>query len=108
MGMAIAAERRMLTEAEREAVDRSHHPALQALPREEVLELARRLREFHDKARDTVRQRRREQRGKTERRQEAPAPEEAGVAAKKQVFAAALKRVTREIKRTEEGARDAA
>ncbi|MBD0275772.1 MAG: hypothetical protein ICV73_28075, partial [Acetobacteraceae bacterium] len=101
MGVPIAAERRMLTEAEFEAVARTHYPAICGSPKEELLDLARPLREYHGKARDIARHRRRERRGKAEPRGATPAPSEAGLSMKKQVFASALKRVNREIGRLE-------
>jgi hypothetical protein len=105
MAQTMAHERRILTEAEFEAVSASHHPAIGALEREELVNLARRLREHHAKARDITRQRRREQRGKADPRGASPAPSEAGTTRKKQVFAAALKRLNRQIARLDDRAR---
>ena len=102
MSVPIATERRMLTGAEFEAVGRSHYPDICGLPREELIGVARRLREYRDKARDITRHRRRERRGKAEPRGANPAPNEAGTSVKKQIFASALKRVNREIKRAGE------
>ena len=101
MGVPIAAERRMLTEAEFEAVGRTHYPDICGQPKEELIGVARRLRDYRDKARDITRHRRRERRGKAEPRGATPAPGEAGTSMKKQIFASALKRVNREIKRVE-------
>lgn len=98
MSLTVASERRMLTEAEFEAVARTHYPEIGAIQREELIVVARRVREYHDKARDITRHRRR----KAEPRGVNPAPNEAGTSRKKQIFAAALKRVNREIKRFEE------
>jgi hypothetical protein len=49
----------MLTEAEFEAVGRTHYPEICGLPKEELIDVARRLREYRDKARDITRHRRR-------------------------------------------------
>lgn len=87
----------ILAGAEREAVRQSRHPDIQALEREAVLTLARRLREYRDKARDISRDRRRAHRGKADPRGAGPAPAEEGILLKKQVFAAALKRVNSRI-----------
>jgi hypothetical protein len=83
--------------AERDAVRQSRHPELQTLEREAVLALARRLREYRDKARTIAADRRRAHRGKAAPRGAGPAPAEEGVLLKKQAFAAALKRVNSRI-----------
>jgi len=95
--MTIRTEDDILAGAEREAVRQSRHPELQSLEREAVLALARRLREYRDKARDIARDRRRAHRGKGDPRGAGPAPAEEGILLKKQVFAAALKRVNSRI-----------
>ncbi|WP_043829031.1 hypothetical protein [Muricoccus aerilatus] len=102
-----AAERRILTEAEYEAVARTRHPALAAMPRVELLALAlaRRLREHRDKARDITHHRRRESRGKAEPRGAGPAPGETGTARKKGVFSAALRRLNSQIARLNDAER---
>jgi hypothetical protein len=96
MGVEFAAERRLLSENEYDAVVRSHYPSLGTLSREELAELAFWLRGQHNRARDIVRHRVRVRRGKAD----GPAPEglsERGLANKKQVFARALKRVNARI-----------
>ena len=95
----------MLTEAEFEAVEGTHYPAICGLPKVELIGIARRAREYRDKARDITRHRRRERRGKAEPRGTTPAPSEAGTSMKKQIFASALKRVNREIGRVEQAER---
>ncbi|MBP0446373.1 hypothetical protein J8J14_16485 [Roseomonas sp. SSH11] len=102
MANTIRQERRILTDAEFETVAASHYPAICDMPREELVSLARRLREYHGKARDLTHHRRREQRGKAEPRGTTPAPSEAGTSRKKQVFAAALKRLNRQIARLDD------
>jgi hypothetical protein len=94
MSTSIADERRLLAAEEYEPVARSHYPALAGLQREELLELVRWLREQRGKHRRHVERHRRAERGKAR-----PAAEPAGErgpgakgAAKKQVFARALKR----------------
>jgi len=94
MGVAFAAERRLLTEDEIGPVISSHYPALADLPAEELPGLARWLRERHARARDLIRGRRRVHRGKVEARGTASeVASDAGLGLKKQVFARGLKRV---------------
>jgi hypothetical protein len=107
MSTSIADERRLLAADEYEPVARSHYPALADLPRAELLELVRWLREQRGKFRRHVERRRRAERGKAAPRAAAAAPAgergpgAKGVAqgpvakgaAKKQVFTRALKRV---------------
>jgi hypothetical protein len=98
MSTSIADERRLLAAEEYEPVARSHYPALAGLPREELLELVRWLREQRGKFRRHVERHRRAERGKAAPRTPAAAPAgergpAAKGAAKKQVFARALKRV---------------
>ena len=102
MAMTMTEERRLLTGAEFDVTSRTHHREICALPKAELIGLARRVREYHGKARDVTRQRRREQRGKAEPRGANPAPSEAGTSRKRQAFSAALKRVNKQIGRLEE------
>lgn len=101
MAMTKSEERRLLTEAEFDALTGTHYPEICAQPKDELIGLARRVREYHGKARDVTRQRRRERRRKAEPRGANPAPSEAGTARKAQVFSAALKRVNKQIGRLE-------
>lgn len=94
MAASIAAERRLLGE-DFALVERSHYPALGDLPAEEVLALARSLRERRDRLRDMAHANRRARRGKGEPR--ASAGHDAAIARRKQVFAAALKRVNHRL-----------
>lgn len=91
---ATKGERRLLSENEYEPLVQSHHPALQQLDHRELVELARWLRSHRARAQDIIRDRRRVRRGKAEPRSVTEATSsERGLAAKKQVFARALKRV---------------
>ncbi|MCW8086166.1 hypothetical protein [Sabulicella glaciei] len=94
MAMTRAAETRVLSEAQRALVAPSHYPELAALPPDEVVLLATRLREEHDRLRGTVRDARRAKRGKAEAQ---GGPNEEHAAMKKQILAAALKRVARRM-----------
>ena len=105
MSVPPATQRRALTRAELEPVRRTHYPDICGRPKDEPIGVGRRRREYRDKARDSTRPRRRERRGKAEPRGATPAPSEAGTSMKKRIFASALKRVNREIKRVEEDER---
>lgn len=94
MASSIAAERRLLGE-DFSAVAPSHYPALAALSAEDALALARTLREHRDRLRGMVHANRRARRGKGEAR--ANAGNDAALARRKQVFAAALKRVNHRL-----------
>ncbi|PWS37936.1 hypothetical protein DFH01_01055 [Falsiroseomonas bella] len=85
-------ERALLGHDAYKLIEPSHYPALGALSGEELRTLATRLREQHAKARDLIREGKRAKRGKGDAR--AAATAEAGKATRrKQVYAAALKRV---------------
>jgi hypothetical protein len=94
MSMPLSRERKILSEAEFALVAPSHHPALGQLDREALVALARRLREARDALRTRLAAMRRAKRGKAEAR---GSLDDAGVAAKKQVFAAALRRVNKRL-----------
>jgi hypothetical protein len=94
MGTEFQTERGLLAEDELIPVENSHYPALETLPHEDLVVLARWLRDRHNRARDIIRDRRRVRRGKAEIRGTATeSASERGLAAKKQVFARGLKRV---------------
>jgi hypothetical protein len=98
MGASIADERKLLAGNEYDGVARSHYPVLLELPREELVSLARWLREQRGKHRGTIEHRQRVRRGKAEPRSAAAeTASERGLAAKKQVFARALRRVNARI-----------
>lgn len=94
MAMTRAAETRVLSEAQRALVAPSHYPDLASLLPDEVVLLAKRLREEHDRLRGTVRDARRAKRGQGEAQ---TGLNDEHAAMKKQILAAALKRVARRI-----------
>lgn len=94
MATTRANETKLLNEAERALVTPSHYPELAALPPGEVVTLAKRLREQHDRLRGGVRDARRAKRGKGEAQS---GLNDEHAARKKQIFAAALKRVAKRI-----------
>lgn len=97
MGVAYATERGLLAEDEISLIERSHFPQLEGESRESLGELARWLRDRRARARDIIHDRRRVRRGKGESRGTDGAASERGLAAKKQVYARALKRVNARI-----------
>ncbi len=108
MGVEFAAERRLLAEGELDPLRRSHYPELEELSPDEVVELAQWLRGQHGRARDIIRERRRVRRGKADPRGAGrDTPSERGLAAKKQVFARALKRVNARLAQITAAARQA-
>jgi hypothetical protein len=108
MSQSRAAEKRMLTADEFEAVNRTRYPAIRELGRTELSDLVAALRKHRDKARDVSRQQRREMRGKAEPRGSKPAADNSGGAMKDQIFAGAVKRVNRELARHESAERRSA
>jgi hypothetical protein len=89
-------ERSILSYDEHEIILRSHHPEIYDAGLDDLKALRQRLRDMRDKERTLAREKRREARGKG-------TPSLPGAAEhplqRKQVFAAALKRVNREIDR---------
>jgi len=85
-------EKRLLSHEEYTVLDATHYPALERLPAEELRALAARLREQHARARDVLRAGRRARSGKGSAG--AARNAEAGrLTERKQLYAAALKRV---------------
>jgi len=92
-------ERSLLSHEENETVRLTHHPAIYDVEVVELEAMRPRLRKMRDKERTLGRHKRREGRGKAEPRG-ASFPGTAEHAAKrKQIFAAALKRVNTELRR---------
>ena len=92
-------ERSLLSHEEYETIRLTHHPAIYDLEVAELEAMRTRLRKMRDKERTLGRQRQRERRGKAEARG-ASFPGTAEHASKrKQIFAAALKRVNTELRR---------
>jgi hypothetical protein len=92
-------ERSILSYDEHEIILRSHHPEIYDASLDELRGLRQRLREMRDKARTLARENRRVVRGKgTQRGASFPGTAEHPLR-RKQVFAAALKRVNSEIDR---------
>ncbi|SEO81018.1 hypothetical protein SAMN02990966_02920 [Rhodospirillales bacterium URHD0017] len=99
MSIASKAELSVLSHEEQEMMRVTHHPAIYELDGEALKSLQRRLREQRGKMRTFVRQKRREARGKAEARGASFPGDAEQPRRRKQVFAAALKRVTKELGR---------
>jgi len=92
-------ERSLLSHDEYEAIRVTHFPAIYSLDNDELQGARVRLREMRDKERTLARQKRREMRGKTEPRGGSfPGTAEQPLQ-RKQIFAAALKRINKEVSR---------
>ncbi|TMJ81207.1 MAG: hypothetical protein E6G76_25475 [Alphaproteobacteria bacterium] len=92
-------ERSILSYDEHEIILRSHHPEIYDAELDDLKALRQRLRDMRDKERTLARKKRREARGKgAPRGQSFPGTAEHPLQ-RKQVFAAALKRVNRELDR---------
>lgn len=108
MGRSLRHERQVLSADEATLVEASHHPALGALPDKDLAELIRHVRERRDRARDIAARQRREMRGKADPRGARPAADNTGSREKKDVLAAAMKRLNGEAARRDaKAARDA-
>jgi hypothetical protein len=105
MSVTIATEKRMLTAPEFEVVERTHYPQICELPKGDLDQTARLLRDYRNKARDIARQQRREMRGKAAPRGAQPARDNTGTSMKKRIFSDALQRVNSERKRLEKAAK---
>ena len=99
MSLSCKAERSQLSYDELEMVRRTHHPAIYDVGPDELHALKLRLREQRNKARAQARQKQRELRGKAEPRGRSfPGTAEQPLR-RKQIFAAALRRVNKEVDR---------
>ena len=92
-------ERSLLSHEEYETIRLTHHPAIYDVETAELEAMRPRLRKMRDKERTLGRQRRREVRGKAEARGASFPGTAEHASQRKQVFAAALKRVNKELGR---------
>jgi hypothetical protein len=99
MSLPCKSERSRLSHDEFELVRGTHHPAIYQLSPEELQALKARLREQRNKARALARQRQREVRGKAEPRGKSFPGTADQPLRRKQIFAAALKRINKELDR---------
>lgn len=99
MSAACRFERSVLSHDEWTIVATTHHPAILGQDRAALLDTLARLRDMRDKERTFAFHRRRESRGKAGPRGDAFPGTAARPSERKQVFAAAVKRLNREIAR---------
>ena len=92
-------ERSLLSHDEHETIRLTHHPAIYEVETAELDAMRPRLRQMRDKERTLGRHKQREQRGKAEPRGASFPGTAAHASERKQVFAAALKRVNKELSR---------
>jgi hypothetical protein len=92
-------ERSLLSHEEYETIRLTHHPAIYDVEVAELEAMRPRLRKMRDKERTFGRQRRRETRGKAEARGTSFPGTAEHASERKQVFAAALKRLNKELRR---------
>lgn len=99
MSAPLKFERSVLSHDEFETVSPSHHPAIYALDGKALQSLRERLRDLRGKERTLTRQKKREVRGKADARGKSFPGTAEHPLQRKQVFAAALKRVNKELAR---------
>lgn len=92
-------EARALNADESELVEKSHHPALQELPDDELSNLVKLMRERRAKAKSLANQRRREMRGKSAPRGATLSQADVGSKLKVAVLAMAMRRLNSEVER---------
>jgi hypothetical protein len=92
-------ERSLLSHEEYETIRLTHHPAIYDVAMPELEAMRLRLRKMCDKERTLYRQRRREGRAKAEARGASFQGTAEHASERKQVFAAALKRLNKELRR---------
>ena len=99
MAMSRKHEARALSDDERELVQKSHHPEVQALSDAELHQLVKTVRERRDKAQTEAHRRRREMRGKAAPKGAQPSKMDAGSKAKLEVLAMSMRRLNGEFER---------
>ncbi|MCC8966798.1 hypothetical protein H8A95_31860 [Bradyrhizobium sp. Pear76] len=99
MSVACKFERSLLSHEEQETIRLTHHPAIYSVEAAELEAMRPRLRKMRDKERTVGRHKQRESRGKAEARGASFPGTAKQASERKQVFAAALKRVNTELKR---------
>ncbi|MGI8570743.1 MAG: hypothetical protein ACR2KT_17705 [Methylocella sp.] len=99
MARSIKQERRLLGADEVTLVDKTHHPALALLPDRDLAELRKLVRERRDRAQTIAARQRRELRGKAAPKGARAATDDSGTRQKRDVLAAALQRLNKEVTR---------
>jgi hypothetical protein len=101
MARSIKQERRLLGADELTLVEKTHHPGLGLLPDRDLAELRKLVRERRDRAQDIAARQRRELRGKAAPKGAHAATDDTGTRKKRDVLAAALQRLNKEVTRRE-------
>jgi hypothetical protein len=99
MARSIKQERRLLGADESTLVEKTHHPALGLLPDRDLAELRKLVRERRDRAQDIAARQRRELRGKAAPKGARAASDDSGTREKRDVLAAAMQRLNKEVTR---------
>jgi hypothetical protein len=99
MARSIKQERRSLGADELTLVEKTHHPALGLLPDPDLAELRKLVRERRDRAQDIAARQRRELRGKAAPKGARAATDDSGTREKRDVLAAAMQRLNKEVTR---------
>ncbi|WGJ14438.1 hypothetical protein QEV83_17675 [Methylocapsa sp. D3K7] len=107
MARSLKHERRLLNADEQSLVEKTHHPALGQLPEPVLTELRKLVRERRDRAQTIAARQRRELRGKAAPQGVRAATGNEGTREKRDLLAAALQRLNKEVSRREaKAARD--
>jgi hypothetical protein len=99
MARSVKQERRLLGADELTLVEKTHHPALGLLPNRDLAELRKLVRERRDRAQTIVARQRRELRGKAAPKGARAATDDSGTREKRDVLAAAIQRLNKEVTR---------
>ena len=97
MARSLKQERRLLGADELTLVEKPHHPALGLLPDQDLAELRKLVRERRDRAQNIASRQRRELRGKTAPKGARAATDDSGTREKRDVLAAAMQRLNKEV-----------
>ncbi|MGH6841344.1 MAG: hypothetical protein ACREDV_04520 [Methylocella sp.] len=101
MARSIKHERRLLGADELTLVEKTRHPALGLLPDQDLAALRKLVRERRDRAQDTASRQRRELRGKAAPKGARAATDDSGTREKRDILAAAMQRLNKEVSRRE-------
>lgn len=101
MARSLKHERQLLGADELTLVEKTHHPALGLLPAPELAELRKLVRERRDRAQTIAARQRRELRGKASPKGARAATDDRGTREKRDLLAAALQRLNKEVSRRE-------
>jgi len=101
MARSLKHERQLLTLDELTLVEKTHHPGLGLLPDHDLAELRRLVRERRDRAQTIAARQRRELRGKAAPKGVRAATDDSGTREKRDLLAAAVRRLNKEVARRE-------